>query len=172
MHVWDVTLAVGTTQQPVQRPVCIITACPAARDRQTRLRALSCKTQTSYPNAGRPRPCPAQCRDSETAKQTKSGKRKRKILSLKRPGVDAQSKAAPLSIFYADSAKSVTCSPRILLSFLSFHCNPLTDSVVRTCVRSNGGRLRFCVDAVDLFQQIQCTCVNISQKVHTSTTSQ
>lgn len=76
VHVWDVTLAVGTTQQPVQRPVCIITACPAARDRQTRLRALSCKTQTSHPNAGRPRPSPAQRRDSETAKQTPANTQK------------------------------------------------------------------------------------------------
>lgn len=50
----------GTTQQHVQRPVCIITACPAAQDRQTRLRALSCKTQTSHPIAETPvaRPSP------------------------------------------------------------------------------------------------------------------
>lgn len=44
----------GTTQQPVQRPVCIITACPAAQDRQTRLRALSRKTQTSHPHHRNP----------------------------------------------------------------------------------------------------------------------
>lgn len=68
MHVWDVTLAIGTTQQPVQRPVCIITACPAAQDRQTRLRAPSCKTQTSHPIAktpGGPGLGPAQRCDSE-----------------------------------------------------------------------------------------------------------
>lgn len=44
----------GTTQQLVQRPVYIITACPAATDRQTRLRALSYKTQTSHPIAETP----------------------------------------------------------------------------------------------------------------------
>lgn len=51
----------GTTQQPVQRPVCIITACAAARYRQTRLRALSYKTQTSHPIAETPvvQPSPA-----------------------------------------------------------------------------------------------------------------
>lgn len=51
----------GTTHQRVQRPVCIITACPAAQDRQTGLRALSSKTQTSHPIAETPvaRPSPA-----------------------------------------------------------------------------------------------------------------
>lgn len=125
VHVWDVTLAVGTTQQPVQRPVCIITACPAARDRQTRLRALSCKTQTSHPNAGRPRPSPAQRCDSQTAKQTpantqKSGKRKGKILSLKAQGVHAKSRQHFDGVFYADGAKN-----RLLSFFFIplFHCD-------------------------------------------------
>lgn len=91
MHVWDVTLAIGTTQQPVQRPVCIITACPAAQDRQTRLRAPSCKTQTSHPIAKTPG-APASAQPSvvtqKTVKQmptnTQSGKRKGKNFVPKR----------------------------------------------------------------------------------------
>lgn len=62
---------VDTTQQPVQRPVCIITACPAAWDRQTRLGAPSYKTQASHPIAETPavQPNPARC-GSEMDKQT------------------------------------------------------------------------------------------------------
>lgn len=43
-----------TTQQPVQRPVCIITACPAARDRQTRLRSSELQNTDLPPHRRNP----------------------------------------------------------------------------------------------------------------------